>query len=847
MKTKQNTISRWAFLLVIIISLLASVGWLANSLQLAGMGINSIPMAPFTILCFLLISFAAIDLLKTKTCGLVYKIILLAVITLCLTIFIDSISGYPINLEKIIASSADFHNNIPLGRMSPATSLLFLFGAISLLTITATNNLRKLAVLLSTAALLASFTFDLGYLYNTPLLYGKNIIPPAWNTSAAFTLFFTGLLVGFGTDEMPLKFFRGDSVRARLMRGFLPSTLILIIVTGWIDSIFIEFFADHVMVSAFITIFLIVLLSFIIFQVSRKIGNDIDQAFSFRQEAAKSLLESELHFRTLADSGQALIWTSGLDKKCNYFNKPWLDFTGRTLEQELGDGWVEGVHPDDLAYCIEIYVNAFDRHEKFSMDYRLKHNDGTYHWIQDNGTPRYNLNGEFIGYIGHCLDITKQKEILNIVVKSEERYRSTLDSMMEGCQIISFDWTYLYLNDTADKHNRRPKEELLGKRVMDCWPGYEQTEIYACEKKCMEDRVSLHKEVEFIFPDGSKGWFDVSIQPVPEGIFALSIDISERKMAERLLRESEERYRLITSVSTDYVFSNKLTPDGSPDSYWVAGAFESISGYSIEDYTARGGWRSTIHPYDIAKDESDFARLNRNQKVDSEIRTINRNGEIVWVHVFAHPVWDYEKNCLIGIYGAVRNITVQKLAENRLMESEEKYHSIFENSNVAILLTSPSDGSIISANHFACNLFGYTETEICQIGRKGLIDLDDPRIPALIQDRKDKGYAKGEISFIRKNGQKFECEVSSVIFIDSEGKELNSMVIRDLTEQKLAESKIQKLNEELELKVKERTAELEQKNNDLVRMNRLFVGRELRMIELKNTIKELKEKFKTNN
>jgi PAS domain S-box-containing protein len=131
--------------------------------------------------------------------------------------------------------------------------------------------------------------------------------------------------------------------------------------------------------------------------------------FTRSKKAELSLRESELQYRTLADNGVALIWTSGPDKLCTYFNKVWLDFTGRPLEQELGNGWTEGVHPDDVQCSLDIYVGAFDRRESFSMEYRLRHHDGSYRWIVDQGTPRYDLDGEFAGYIGHCIDITERK------------------------------------------------------------------------------------------------------------------------------------------------------------------------------------------------------------------------------------------------------------------------------------------------------------------------------------------------------------------------------------------------------------------------------------------------------
>lgn len=121
--------------------------------------------------------------------------------------------------------------------------------------------------------------------------------------------------------------------------------------------------------------------------------------------------ESEQNFRTLADSGRVLVWTAGIDTLCNYFNRVWLEFTGRTLGQELGNGWTEGVHPNDLQWCLDIYRGAFDRRSSFSMEYRLRHCDGEYRWILDDGCPRYDTEGTFIGYIGHCLDITDRKKV----------------------------------------------------------------------------------------------------------------------------------------------------------------------------------------------------------------------------------------------------------------------------------------------------------------------------------------------------------------------------------------------------------------------------------------------------
>jgi PAS domain S-box-containing protein len=143
-----------------------------------------------------------------------------------------------------------------------------------------------------------------------------------------------------------------------------------------------------------------------------------------RKQAEAALKESEQRFRVIADSAPVMIWVSGLDKRCTFFNQGWLSFTGRTMEQELGEGWATGVHPDDLESCLQIYVSSFDAQRDFQMEYRLRRADGEYRWILDFGIPRFANGGTFVGYMGSCIDITERRR-----VQEEALDRSKLESL----------------------------------------------------------------------------------------------------------------------------------------------------------------------------------------------------------------------------------------------------------------------------------------------------------------------------------------------------------------------------------------------------------------------------------
>ncbi len=171
--------------------------------------------------------------------------------------------------------------------------------------------------------------------------------------------------------------------------------------------------------------------------ITKRRGDDftvfIDNV-SDRKEAERALRNAEWHFRSIVDSGLSLIWTSDVHGRCDYFNESWLRFTGRALEEELGDGWAVGVQPEDLDRCVSTYRDAFAARVEFRMEYRLRAADGSYRWIEDRGLPRYDESGAFVGFVGHCVDIdarmVAERELHEKIAELERFHRLTIDREM---------------------------------------------------------------------------------------------------------------------------------------------------------------------------------------------------------------------------------------------------------------------------------------------------------------------------------------------------------------------------------------------------------------------------------
>src|SRR5437764_1201757 len=255
---------------------------------------------------------------------------------------------------------------------------------------------------------------------------------------------------------------------------------------------------------------------------ARGVSRDI----TLRKHAEEELLESEARFRAMADTAPVMIWLSGPNKLCIFFNKGWLDFTGRKLEQELGNGWAEGVHREDFDRCHDIYANSFDAHQPFTMEYRLRRSDGEYLCVLDSGTPRFAPNGAFLGYIGSCIDITERK-------RGEEKFRLVLDAAPNAMIMVDSAGVISFANAPAATVFGYPLSELIGchvetlipERFRDRHSGYRKGFHSQPSSRAMGAGRDLFGRRK----DGSEFPVEVGLNPIrtAQGLFVLAsvIDI----------------------------------------------------------------------------------------------------------------------------------------------------------------------------------------------------------------------------------------------------------------------------------------------------------------------------------
>ena len=296
------------------------------------------------------------------------------------------------------------------------------------------------------------------------------------------------------------------------------------------------------------------------------------------RSSKEAMKESETHFRLVADTAPGLIWMSGIDRVCTYVNKPWLDFTGRSLDHELGVGWSEGVHRDDLQRCLNTFTQSYDRREKFRVEYRLRRHDGEYRWMLDIGVPRFNQDRSFAGYIGIAVDVTERKiaeEDLRQLNRTLQGQTALLQSREElltmfvknvpaGVAMLDRGMRYLQVSDRFCEDYSADSSQLLGRSHYEVFPDIPET-WKEMHRRALEGEILRAEEDRWDRKDGTR-WVRWEIRPWKTssgdvgGILIFAEDISQRKQMEEALTfmsqklieaQEQERTRIARELHDD--------------------------------------------------------------------------------------------------------------------------------------------------------------------------------------------------------------------------------------------------------------------------------------------------------
>lgn len=409
-------------------------------------------------------------------------------------------------------------------------------------------------------------------------------------------------------------------------------------------------------------------------------------------------------------------------------------------------------------------------------------------------------------------EMIKQEIINQELLQNTDRFNSIVNNLLEGGQLIGFDWRYLYLNKVAEKHNRRPNETLLGKRVMDIWLGIEKQPVFHAEKICMEQRIPQLLENNFEFPDGTSGWFEIQIVPVPEGIFILSIDISERKKSETaILKAAHNLQESNTKLAAAYqnlelseVKYRELFMN-NPQPMWIYD-LKTLAFLMVND--------AAVHQYGYSHEEflqMTLMDIRPTEEVDSLLENITtktdeyqqsspwqhrlKSGEVIFVEITSHE--------LIYQGRKARFVMAQNITQRLIAESELRLQSAALNSAANSILITDMNGTIVWVNPAFEKSSGYSFAEAMgktpgELIRSGVHNQEFYK--SMWNTILEGNIWRGEIVNRSKNGTLFTVEESITPVMDSKGKITHFVSIRqDITDRKKAEKDLYESEERLRL------------------------------------------------
>lgn len=433
-----------------------------------------------------------------------------------------------------------------------------------------------------------------------------------------------------------------------------------------------------------------------------------------RKNAEKKLLAGERRFKALTDNSRDIVSLVDASLQFNYRSPSAARITGWSDEEIKDAGLRAFIHPDEMEMIQALLQKVLlSPGITFDIMSRFLHKDGHYLWME--GTVTNLLQDEDVqSIVINSRDVTERIASAAKLEKSEERFRHSLDNMLEGVQIIGFDWKYIYVNDAMAKHGKYAKDELIGYTVMEKYPGIEETGIFKIYQQCYTERVSIHLENEFTFPDKTSGWFELSFQPVPEGIFILSVDITERKKAEQLLRDERDKLARISATAPGLIYSLRMAPDGSFSFPYASKSIDAILGFHHEEVLHDAQKIINLcHPEAFNRINGSILKSAREMKPwQEEFRYIHPVKGELWLEGNSIPMADPDGS--VTWHGVITDVSSRKAAELKIVTNEKRFRKLVENGDEGFAILN-GEGHPLYISSSIERVLGFTETEASKL------------------------------------------------------------------------------------------------------------------------------------
>jgi PAS domain S-box-containing protein len=423
-----------------------------------------------------------------------------------------------------------------------------------------------------------------------------------------------------------------------------------------------------------------------------------------RRQAEDAVRESQLRFRSMADGVPGLIWLSNADRKRTYFNRTWLQFTGRTIEQELGDGWIENLHPDDREMYLTAYSSAFETRKPFELEYRLRRHDGVYRWVFACGTPRFHPSGGFAGFVGFCLDVTDRRIAVEAIRRNELRFRTLTEAIPQIVWNAGSDGAVSYFNQRWKDFTGFSTEESQGAgwldavhpndrdRMLEAWQSTVASASSAALVQFNEELRLRHGQT------GEFRWFLAIAVPlysqdgsVDQWIGSMA-DIHDQKTASAVIAESEEKFRTMAESIPQLAWMT----DADGYIFWYNQRWYEFTGTSFEEMKG-WGWQQVHDPADLPRVVERFKSHITSGEPWEDIFLLRRHDGVMRWHLSrARPIRD-KSGRIVRWFGTNTDITDQREMEQRLRAAAERFRTLTE-AVPQIVWTANSKGEVTFFN-----------------------------------------------------------------------------------------------------------------------------------------------------